>query len=182
VHDDALACLYVGRLAPEKNLGVVTQAFRAIASRHPRARMVWVGDGPALGSLRAAHPEHIFAGSRIGAELAAHYASADLFLFGSLSETWGNVLTEALASGLSVVTYRRAAGEILIQDGKNGCTVRPDDTDAFVEAAQHLATNPAKRQELGQQASLSMSAHGWDRIIERYETALRKVSESSQTN
>jgi glycosyltransferase involved in cell wall biosynthesis len=70
----------------------------------------------------------------------------------------------------------------LIQDGKNGCTVRPDDTDAFVEAAQHLATNPAKRQELGQQASLSMSAHGWDRIIERYETALRKVSESSQTN
>jgi len=180
VQDDALACLYVGRLAPEKNLNVVTQAFSAIKSRNPLARMVWVGDGPALASLRAAHPEHIFAGSRVGAELAAHYASADLFLFGSLSETWGNVLTEALASGLCVITYRRAAGEILIQDGKNGCTVKPDDANAFVEAAQHLASSPAKRQELGQQASLSMSAHGWDRIIERYETALRKVSDSSQ--
>jgi len=180
VQDDALACLYVGRLAPEKNLNVVTQAFSAIKSRNPLARMVWVGDGPALASLRAAHPEHIFAGSRVGAELAAHYASADLFLFGSLSETWGNVLTEALASGLCVITYRRAAGEILIQDEKNGCTVKPDDANAFVEAAQHLASSPAKRQELGQQASLSMSAHGWDRIIERYETALRKVSDSSQ--
>ncbi len=181
VRDDALACLYVGRLAPEKNLTVVAQAFSAIEARHPHARMIWVGDGPALGNLRTAHPEHVFAGSRIGTELAAHYASADLFLFGSLSETWGNVLTEALASGLGVVTYRRAAGEILIQDGVNGYTVRPDDADAFIEAAQHLASDPAKRQELGQQACRSMSAHGWDRIIERYETALRKVSDSSST-
>jgi glycosyltransferase involved in cell wall biosynthesis len=180
--DDDLACLFVGRLAPEKNLSVVSQAFSAIATRNPRARMIWVGDGPALASLRAAHPQHLFAGSRIGEDLAAHYASADLFLFGSLSETWGNVLTEALASGLSVITYRLAAGEILIRNWKNGCTIKPDDADAFIEAAQHLASNPAKRQELGQQASLSMSAHGWDRIIERYETALLKVSDSSQTN
>jgi len=92
------------------------------------------------------------------------------------------VLTEALASGLSVITYRIAAGEILIQDGENGCAITPDDADAFIHAAQMLAADPAKRQQFGHQASLSMSAHGWDRIIERYETALLKVSDSSQTN
>lgn len=173
---DDLACLYVGRLAPEKNLHVVTRAYSAIAARHPRARMIWVGDGPALASLRASHPQHLFVGARIGADLATHYASADLFLFGSLSETWGNVLTEALASGLGVVTYRRAAGEILIQHGENGLTVTPDDADAFIHAAQMLAGDPARRRQLGQQASQSMSTHSWQRIIERFETTLREVS------
>jgi glycosyltransferase involved in cell wall biosynthesis len=173
---DDLACLYVGRLAPEKNLHLVTRAFSAIAARHPRARMIWVGDGPALAGLRTSYPQHLFVGPRVGADLAAHYASADLFLFGSLSETWGNVLTEALASGLGVVTYRRAAGEILIQHGENGMAVTPDDADAFIHAAQMLAGDPTRRRLLGQQASQSMSMHSWQTIIERFETTLREVS------
>ncbi len=174
--DDELACLYVGRIAPEKNLGLVTQAFSAIAAFQPRARMIWVGDGPALANLRAAHPEHIFTGARIGADLAAHYASADLFLFGSLSETWGNVLTEALASGLSVLAYRRAAAEILIREGENGRAITPGDDAAFINAAVDLARNPAERQRLGQQAGRSMQEHGWDRILERFESVLREVA------
>ena len=108
---DELACLYVGRLAPEKNLVLVEQAFAAIQEKLPSARMVWVGDGPARAALRERHPRHVFAGPRVGEDLAAHYASADLFLFGSLSETWGNVLAEAMASGLPVVAYRRAAAD-----------------------------------------------------------------------
>jgi glycosyltransferase involved in cell wall biosynthesis len=174
--EDDVACLFIGRLAPEKNLSVVEQAFAAIAARHPRARMVWVGDGPALARLRAAHPEHIFAGPRTGEDLAAHYASADLFLFGSLSETWGNVLTEALASGLGVVTYRRAAAEILIRDEENGVTVAADDAAAFIDAAIMLAGDAAYRRRLGNHASHSMQEHGWEAIIERFETALREVA------
>jgi glycosyltransferase involved in cell wall biosynthesis len=173
---DDLACLFVGRLAPEKNLAVVTQAFHAIAAQNPRARMVWVGNGPALAGLRAAHPEHIFAGPRIDEDLAAHYASADLFLFGSLSETWGNVLTEALASGLSVVTYQRAGAQILIRDGENGITVKAGDAQAFISAAVALACDMTSRQRLGLAASRSMQAHGWEAIVERFESVLREVS------
>lgn len=172
---DALACLYVGRLAPEKNLEVVERAFAAIAARHLHARMVWVGDGPALPRLRAAHPDHIFAGARVGEDLAAHYASADLFLFGSLSETWGNVIGEAMASGLGVVTYRRAAGEILIDTGKNGLTAEAGDHLAFIAAAVDLGTNAALRERLGREASVSMRSRGWEAIVARFEAVLREV-------
>ena len=170
--DGGLACVFVGRIAPEKNLHLVVQAYQAIAKRHSRARMIWVGNGPALSSLRASHPTHIFAGPRIGADLAAHYASADLFLFGSLTETWGNVLTEALASGLGVVTYRRAAAEVLIEHGVNGLAIRSNDAQAFVSAAENLACDPELRHRLGANASLSMQAHGWQNIIERFESVL----------
>ncbi|MDO9227670.1 MAG: glycosyltransferase family 1 protein [Pseudomonadota bacterium] len=173
---DALACLYVGRLAPEKNLEVVERAFAAIAAHHRGARMVWVGDGPTLPRLRAAHPDHMFAGPRVGEDLAAHYASADLFLFGSLSETWGNVIGEALASGLGVVAYRRAAGEKLIREGENGISVPAGDAPAFVSAAVALAGDAPLRQRLGQQASLSMRAHGWEAIVERFEAALLEAA------
>ncbi|MBU1664713.1 MAG: glycosyltransferase family 1 protein [Gammaproteobacteria bacterium] len=186
VDGGGLACLYVGRLAPEKNLEVVEQAFAAIAAsidagidtNKRRARMVWVGDGPSLARLRAAHPDHVFAGPRVGVDLAAHYASADLFLFGSLSETWGNVLTEALASGLGVVTYRRAAAEILIREGENGIAVPAGDAPAFVSAAVALAGDATLRQRLGQQASESMRAHGWEATVERFEAVLREACDS----
>ncbi len=175
--EDDLACLFVGRLAPEKNLELVARTFSAIAARHPGARMIWVGNGPALASLREAHPKHIFAGARTGPDLAAHYASADLFLFGSLTETWGNVLTEALASGLGVVTYRRAAGEVLIRGWENGIAVNPGDNEAFVNAAVTLAGDAALRRYLAAQASRSMHDHSWENILTRFESVLRAASD-----
>ena len=178
LEDDDLACLFVGRLAPEKNLDLVARAFSAIAACNSRARMIWVGNGPSLANLRLAHPNHVFAGPRTGEDLAAHYASADLFLFGSLTETWGNVLTEALASGLGVVTYRRAAAEVLIRGWENGIAVKPDDSEAFIKAATTLAGDKALRQSLGEQASRGMREHAWAYIIEQFEAALREISAS----
>ncbi len=175
---DGLACLFVGRLAPEKNLEMVVAAFAAIRTRHPGARMVWVGDGPSLAHLRAAHPDHLFAGPRIGEDLAAHYASADLFLFGSLSETWGNVLGEAMASGLPVVAYRHAAGNILIDPEENGMAVAPGDARAFTAAALALAGDGELRERFGRRACVSMAHHGWEAVVERFETVLREVAES----
>ncbi|MBM4181285.1 MAG: glycosyltransferase family 1 protein [Betaproteobacteria bacterium] len=173
VAENAPACLYVGRMAPEKNLALVEAAFARIAERHTDARMIWVGDGPSLAGLRRRHPAHIFAGPRLGEDLARHYASADLFLFASLTETWGNVLGEALASGLAVVSYRRAAGEHLIVEDVNGLAVGVGDAEAFIAAAYRAATEPALRARLGAAASLSMRAHGWDAIVERFEQVLR---------
>lgn len=174
--NDGLVCLYVGRLAPEKNLGVVERAFAAIAARHPHARMVWVGDGPSLSALRQAHPDHIFAGSRRGEDLAAHYASADIFLFASLSETWGNVLTEAMASGLSVVSYRRAAAEIVLQQAENGFAIEVGDESAFTAAALLLADQAPLRFRIGRAASLSMQAYGWEPIIARFEQGFKEAT------
>jgi glycosyltransferase involved in cell wall biosynthesis len=112
----------------------------------------------------------------VGEDLASHYASADLFLFGSLSETWGNVLTEALASGLPVLAYRRAAAEHLIENGENGMTVDAGDAAAFIATAVASADAPAFRLRLGHQASRSMQGFGWDAIIERFEALLRECA------
>lgn len=176
--DDDLACLYVGRLAPEKNLEAVERTYAAIAAAHPRARMVWVGDGPSLPRLKAAHPDHLFAGPRIGEDLACHYASADLFLFASLSETWGNVVGEAMASGLAVLAYRHAAAAILIRAEENGMTVAAGDIEAYVAAATDLAAVPALRRRYGCASVQSMQSQSWETIVERFESTLRQTHAS----
>jgi glycosyltransferase involved in cell wall biosynthesis len=95
-------------IAPEKNLALLEKAFEAIRARQPRARLVLVGSGPAAQACRRVQPRPC-SPAAAGAFLAEHYASGDLFLFPSLTETYGNVVAEALASGLPVVAYRDAA-------------------------------------------------------------------------
>ncbi|MDT3736681.1 MAG: glycosyltransferase family 1 protein [Denitratisoma sp.] len=171
-----LACLYVGRLAPEKNLDLSCRAFDAIRAARPRARMVWVGDGPAAARLKRERPQDRFAGTRTGADLAAHYASGDLFLFGSLSETYGNVVAEAMASGLAVAAYRSAAAAELIADGFSGRCVPPGDEVAFVSAALGLAMDDDLRRANGRRARLDMEARGWPAVVERFEGVLRQAA------
>lgn len=173
---DDPVCLYVGRLAPEKNLADGVRAFAAIRACQPTARMVWVGDGPARAALQQAHPDHIFAGELRGEALAAHYASADLFIFASLSETWGNVVGEAMASGLPVVAYRSAAAAELIVDGHNGRVVPPGDATALTAAAVALAVAPAgQRVLLGQAARASIVARSWPEVVGQLERVLQGV-------
>lgn len=173
---DALACIHVGRMAPEKNLHHVQSAWSALRSQGVDARMVWVGDGPARAGLAQGPAGQHFAGMRRGEDLAAHYASGDLFLFASLTETYGNVVAEAMASGLAVVAYKSAAAAELIVDGENGRTVPPGDQAAFTAAAQALAQDPAQRRRLGERARATMLHRSWDTVVERFETILRQVS------
>ena len=175
--DQGLACLYVGRLAPEKNLDLVRRTFAAIRSLRPDARMVWVGDGPSRPQLQAEHPDHHFAGVRKGAELAAHYASADLFLFPSLTETYGNVVAEAMASGLPVLAYRSAAAAELIADGRDGSTVPPGDETAYLTAARRLVAAPAGvLAGIGQAARATMLPRSWDSVVARFESVAQEAA------
>jgi glycosyltransferase involved in cell wall biosynthesis len=124
--------LYVGRIAPEKNLDLAVQAFRAIQQQVPQGALCLGGRWPGSAqALQSAHPDFIFAGVQRGEALARHYASADLFPFPSLSETFGNVILEALASGLPVVAYNEGAAREHLIDGVNGYRIESGNAQAF---------------------------------------------------
>jgi glycosyltransferase involved in cell wall biosynthesis len=167
---DDLVVLHVGRLAPEKNLGALILAFEAIQRVQPRARLVLVGDGPSAKDIRARLPLAQFAGMRHGEELSAHYASGDLFLFPSLSETYGNVTPEAMASGLPVLAFDYAAAGQLVRPGLSGMLAPVDNTPEFVRFAVDLALDQPALHEMGRQARLTAEGQGWDRIIAHIET------------
>ena len=139
VGDEPKVALHVGRLAPEKNLDLLVRTFNAMRAAQPSLVGVVVGDGPERARLEKALPWVIFPGMKRGEHLARHYASADLFIFPSQTETFGNVLLEAMACGLICVSFDYAAGNHLIHDGKNGYLVPLGDDAQFVQAAVALA-------------------------------------------
>ena len=134
--------LMVGRVAKEKNVELGLRAFESARAIRPETRMVVVGDGPARRRLEAAHPEVRFVGVQRGAELAAHYASSDVFLFPSLSDTFGNVVMEALASALPVVSFAVAAAAEHVDDAVSGRLVVAGDEAAYFAAVQAI-TDPS---------------------------------------
>jgi glycosyltransferase involved in cell wall biosynthesis len=172
-HD--LVVAVVGRMAPEKNLGLALSAFAAIRANHPAARMICVGAGPLFAPLQRKHPECRCVSARHGEDLAAHYASADLFLFPSLTETFGNVVSEALASGLPVVSFDRAAASDLIRNGQNGELVAPGNAEGFIAAACRLARRIQNRESFRAAGPASVRHLDWELIHNGYESLLHKV-------
>ena len=165
VNDDRhIVVLHVGRLAPEKNLALAIKAFFALRQDIPNARFVLVGDGPTAESLKARHPDFVFAGTRRGIDLATYYASADVFLFPSQTETFGNVILEAMASGLAVVAFDYAAAGSYIQHGHNGLLAPVADEAAFIGATRRLVREPGWHRQLGVQARSSIRHLSWDHI------------------
>ena len=163
--DDVVA-LYVGRLAPEKNLAALAPM--------PGAKLVFVGDGPGRAELAGRFPQAVFAGTRTGADLASHYASGDVFLFPSLTETFGNVTLEAMASGLAVVAYDYAAAAEVIRHGASGILV-PLGAD-FSSPAAALAADAARVRRLGQAAREAALGRGWDSVVAELEAVLRAAA------
>lgn len=140
LNDDDIAVISVGRLAAEKNLAVAINAFRAPQARRPSTRMIFVGDGPIRTELQSANPDIIFCGVKLGDELARHYASADLFLFPSLSETFGNVTLEAMASGLATVAFDYGATREHLRNDEHGAAIPFGDEGGFVAAVVNIGT------------------------------------------
>lgn len=166
--------VYVGRIAAEKNLALAVRAFEVFSSVQPGARMVFVGDGPRLEALKEQCPHFHYAGARMGDDLAAHYASADVFLFPSITETFGNVVLEAMASGLGVVAFDYAAPRLLIRPGENGWLAPLGDENAYLEQTRLSAAgwnNDALR-TAARQAAIDL---GWERVIAQFEQELAAV-------
>jgi glycosyltransferase involved in cell wall biosynthesis len=154
--EDGLVAIYVGRIAAEKNLELAVRSFREIQARHPTARFVWVGDGPMREKLARENPDFVFCGVQRGEALARHFASGDLFLFPSHSETFGNVTLEAMASGVPTVAFNYGAAKEHLRDAEHGAAVENDED--FIHAAVNLAGAPALRRSMGLAASDAMQA------------------------
>jgi glycosyltransferase involved in cell wall biosynthesis len=176
VKENETAVLYVGRLAAEKNLALAFHAFDAMRDANPATRLVLVGDGPERAGWQAKRPDVIFCGTQVGEALAAHYASGDVFLFPSLTETWGNVTIEAMASGLAVVAYDCAAAEEIIRHGENGLKAAPEDEAAFIDRAVSLAQTATLQRRLGTAAAARAAQLSWDAIIDSFERVLLRLA------
>lgn len=178
-HD--LALLYVGRLAVEKNLGLLPRAFAAVQARYPqkRLRLVLVGDGPQRQALQAQLPDALFCGTLRDELLATHYASADVFVFPSLTETFGNVVLEAQASGLGVVAYDSAAAAQHIRHGHTGAVAMPGDEEDFTEALNWLLEDDEALRRVRLNARHHATRQGWEAIVKRFESHLRSACQAS---
>jgi glycosyltransferase involved in cell wall biosynthesis len=178
---DDVAIVHVGRLAAEKNLDLLAQSFAALQQAHPgqRLTLIVVGDGPQRAKLTQQLPEARFCGVRRGEELASHYASGDVFLFPSLSETFGNVVLEAMASGLAVVAYDQAAAAQHIQHGHNGALAEGGDERGFIDAASWLLSDAPTLRRVRLNARQHAAQQGWPAIIGAFEQHLHTACASA---
>jgi glycosyltransferase involved in cell wall biosynthesis len=173
--DGEVVLLHVGRIAAEKNYPLLFCAYAAMRAVEPSLRFVLVGDGPLRPALQAAHPECIFTGFIPRDALSGHYASADVYVHASLTETFGNVLTEAMASGLAVAGFDYAAVRQFVRHGDNGFAVPRHRPESLVAAATDLARDAALRNRLRAAAAATFTAQSWETIVARFEADLAAV-------
>ncbi|MEG0183790.1 glycosyltransferase family 4 protein [Stenotrophomonas rhizophila] len=168
------AAIYVGRIAPEKNLGLAVKAFRRLQQIRPKARFIWVGDGPSREKLAHENPDFIFCGVQRGDALARHFASGDLFLFPSRSETFGNVTLEAMASGVATVAFDYGAAREYLRTDENGMAVNTD--SEFVAAALQLAGDDVLRARLGRNAATAMKRLHPQQVVAEFDALLSELA------
>ena len=155
-----VVCLHVGRLIPEKGLDLLAKTWNHLQHVTPTTRCIVVGEGDGQAALATACPRAQFLGKRQGDELARIYASADVFLFPSRSDSWGLVLTEAMASGLACVAFPSGAAEHLLSDNTNGCLAATD--EEFINATTALVRNRSRITRLGSAARHTALRHDWN--------------------
>lgn len=170
-----VVAMFVSRLAAEKNIPLALKAFRTIRERLPGSACVFVGDGPERSKLEKNHPEFIFSGMQQGEALARHFASADLFIFPSVTETFGNVVTEAMASGLATVAYDYAAPRLHIRNGQNGYLAAYDDEGDFIRCVNAALDDRGNWAELRRAARSCAEALGWGKVVAEFAVELGAV-------
>lgn len=156
--------LYVGRLAAEKNLGLLA----ATAAALPECRLLIVGDGPERLALAADMPHNVvFTGWLHGEALAAVYAAADLFVFPSATETFGQVVQEAMAAGLPTVALRAGGVQDIVQHGVTGLLCEPGAMDEWIAAVRYLLESVGRRRLMGNRARGYAEGRSWEAVFDR---------------
>lgn len=181
---DDVVVAYVSRIAAEKNVEYLAEALEKVGEARPGVRFLFVGDGPSRPDVeRRMNGRAVFAGYRTGGDLADHYAAADLFAFTSLTETFGNVVLEAMASGLPVVAARAGGVADSVHPGVNGLLTEPDaPPSTFAAAVISLVDDADARRGLAEGALAYARSQSWDEIMstlrQRYERVVGEPAES----
>lgn len=173
--------IHVSRLAAEKNFELLRTAYSRIRDKEPAAKLIIVGGGPLEKKLKQRFPDAIFTGAiplEDRPSLARLYASSDIFLYPSKTETYGNVATEAMACGNAVVGFDYASPAQHITQGNNGLVASLDDDESFLDHSLAVATNYDFRKALGSSAAAYSPAFDWQPIVERFEGILLEVVRS----
>ncbi|MBE3596332.1 MAG: glycosyltransferase family 1 protein [Hydrogenibacillus sp.] len=182
VRDTDTLFVYVGRLAKEKDLDVLADAIWALDPDVLKiSRFLFVGDGPMAGELKArlSGAPVQFLGFLQGEALADVYSAADWFVFPSTTETFGNVVLEALASGTPVIAAAAGGVAHLVQDGKNGIAVPGGEASAFKTAIERACRAPKMRPPLAAGALSSAQGKSWEAVFERLVASYREVLEET---
>jgi glycosyltransferase involved in cell wall biosynthesis len=164
----AFKFLYVGRVSREKNLDALMTSFRAFLAGGRQAQLVVAGDGPCLKELvrRYRQPEILFTGFLHGEDLARAYASADVFVFPSTTDTFGNVVLEAQAAGLPAIVSDRGGPQEIVLPGRSGLVVDTADPAALTAAMVRLHAEPALLAEMSARAVANARRHSWELLLE----------------
>lgn len=162
---DQILVTFVSRLVWEKEMSTLRAVFNALHAASPLIKTMVVGDGPAAEELHATMPDTIFLGHQSGTDLSRAYASSDIFMFPSISETFGNVTLEAQASGVPVVAANAQGNKSLIDHGHNGYLVTPRDTAEFTDRILKLVNDGELRMKMSQNALIFAGNFTWDNIF-----------------
>ena len=180
IADDEAVLLFVGRLVKEKAIDVVAALHDELKRRGTRYRMLVVGDGPARPQFEECVPEGIFTGFLSGAGLARAYASADIFFNPSVTETFGNVTLEAMASGLPAVCLRATGSSNLVADGVSGYLSEPGQISQTADHAEALITDRALRARMAEAAHERSTAYSWDAVMGELMGHYRDIMKASR--
>jgi glycosyltransferase involved in cell wall biosynthesis len=163
-HRDGINLLYVGRVSKEKNIHLLGRAFESLARKRSDLRLIIVGDGPYLRTMKQAMQglPCYFTGYVRGNRLSEIYAGSDLFLFPSTTDTFGNVVLEAQASGLPVIVTDKGGPCENMIDGQTGLVIPADDSQALYEAIKSLIDHPDRRQRMGNAARRYMEQRSFE--------------------
>lgn len=166
IADDEVAVSFLGRLVLEKGLGIFADVIAELRRRGVKHRVLVIGEGPARDWFTERVPEAVFTGFLSGDDLGRAVACMDVFFMPSVTETFGNVTTEAMAAGVPVVAARATGAIDLVQEGVTGFLVPPTDVNAYADAIQRLVENPALRKAAGEAGHLAAQPYVWDRVNE----------------
>ena len=168
LRDGETGMLFVGRVSKEKNLDVLVAATKKLAETQTLARPLIVGDGPYMSEMKRLLPDAIFTGYLGGEDLAKAYASADLFVFPSTTDTFGNVVLEAQACGIPAIVSDVGGPRDLVQHGKDGFVTKALDVGELAEAIRRLVDDPALRQRMGAAARGRVESRDWTEAFEKF--------------
>lgn len=164
IADGEVAVGFVGRLVMEKGLDVFSDAIDQLQKRGVHHRVLVVGEGPAREWFERRLPQAVFVGFQKGEDLGRAVASADMLFNPSVTETFGNVTLEAMATGLPVIAARATGSESLVSDGETGRLVEPGRISAFADAVQYYCENADARRAAGEAGQQASRRYGWDQV------------------